>query len=201
MSADARTVAGTGAGLPRPSLREQQKQGTRRRIVEAAEVVFDRDGYATARVEDVAAAAGVSRATFYLHFGSKIDVVREMIGPLRRESQAFYRQLDELEDPSWADLRRWVEGAMDYWRRNRSAVNVVNQAVAAELELTGDVVDAVRLSVDVMTRHLARWSGTERDVAHLRAMLFILQLERFSFLWIVREAPYDGDAALDTLTD
>ena len=184
-----------------PSLREQQKQFTRRRIVESAMEVFDRDGYAAARVEDVVAGAGASRATFYLHFKSKLDVVREALAPLVEDSRALYAELDALDDPRWADLRAWVERAVGYWERNRAEVNVVNQALALEPDITADFVDAVGLSVDALARHLARWSGAEREAAHLRATLFILQLDRFSFLWVIRRAPYDRDAALDALTD
>ena len=183
------------------SVRQQQKDLTRSRIIEAALEVFDRDGYATARVEDVAAGAGVSRATFYLHFRSKIDVVTAMGDPLRRDSQALYRELDALAEPTWPALRAWLEVAVDFWWRHGRAVNIINQALASEPELTPQFVDAVRLSVDVMTNHLARWSGAEREAAHLRAMLFILQFERFSFVWIVRGTPYDTEAVLDALAD
>jgi AcrR family transcriptional regulator len=183
------------------SLRQQHKQLTRRRIVEAALAVFDRDGYVGARIEDVATAAGASRATFYLHFGSKLEVVRELLGPLVDESRELYRELDALEDPSWSALRGWLERALAYWQRNRTAISAVNQALAAEPALTDDFVDAVWLSVDAMTHHLARWSGVERAEAHLRAALFVLQLERFNFLWVIRGASFDREAALDALTD
>ena len=74
--------------LSRPNLRERQKADTRAALVGAAAAVFAEAGYAQTTIEDLASHAGTSRATFYLHFGSKaeamaavIDDVRERAGP------------------------------------------------------------------------------------------------------------------------
>lgn len=55
---------------PAPELSSLQ---TRKRaaILEGARTVFLRDGFATATMDDVAAAAGVGKQTVYRHFGSK----------------------------------------------------------------------------------------------------------------------------------
>lgn len=56
-------------------LRERKKQATRRRIVEAAYELFERDGYESTTVEAIAAAAEVSPATFYNYFPQKEDLL------------------------------------------------------------------------------------------------------------------------------
>ena len=53
------------------TLRQEHRDATRRRIVAAARKVFVKKGYTRATIEDITAAAGVSRATLYLHFDSK----------------------------------------------------------------------------------------------------------------------------------
>jgi AcrR family transcriptional regulator len=55
---------------PIPELTSLQ---TRKRaaILEGAKIVFLRDGFGTATMDDVAAAAGVGKQTVYRHFGSK----------------------------------------------------------------------------------------------------------------------------------
>ncbi len=55
--------------------RELQRDGTRQRIFTAAVDVFRRDGVDDARIEDIVAAAGVSRGSFYFHFPTKEDVL------------------------------------------------------------------------------------------------------------------------------
>jgi AcrR family transcriptional regulator len=184
-----------------PSQREWQKKLTRRRLVDAATTVFARDGYAGSRVEDIATAAGVSRATFYLHFSAKIEVVRELMAPLRADSEGLYRSLDALGDPSWHELHEWMTTVIDYWSRNRAAITVVNQAIGVEPALAGYLVDSAGASADVMTRTLARWPPEARQTVRLRIVMFILGLARVCFCWIIQEVPFDQSATLRALTD
>lgn len=183
------------------TLREQQKEATHKRLLDAAVEVFVRDGYSTSRVEDIARAAGVGRATFYLHFAGKLDVVHELIGPLRARSEALYRELDTHGDPSWSQLHEWITHVIDYWRRNRAAITVVNQAVGVEAQFASYFVDAASASAQAMTSFLASRPPAEREQARLRITMFILQLERVCYFWIIRGVPFDPDATLTALTD
>lgn len=65
--------------LPRPDARDAQRTATRARVFEAALHVFRRDGIEAARVDDVAKRARVSHGTFYFHFPTKQDVLRELL--------------------------------------------------------------------------------------------------------------------------
>jgi AcrR family transcriptional regulator len=51
---------------------------TRARLVEAGKRVFERDGFLTARISDIAAEANVSQGSFYHYFDSKESVFREI---------------------------------------------------------------------------------------------------------------------------
>jgi AcrR family transcriptional regulator len=62
------------------TVRDRQREETRRRVRDCALVVFRRDGLAAARIEDIVRAARVSRGTFYFHFPTKEDVVIEILG-------------------------------------------------------------------------------------------------------------------------
>lgn len=185
----------------KPPQRERQKELTRQRLIDAATAVFVRDGYVGSRVEDIATEAGVSRATFYLHFSAKLDVVRELMGPLRTDSEALYRTLDALGNPSWHELHEWMIEAIDYWSRNRAAINVMNQAIGVEAALAGYLVDGARASAEAMTNYLAHCPPGTRETARLRIVTFILQLERVCFCWIIQGVPFDETATLTALTD
>src|SRR5512138_2639115 len=52
---------------------------TRERLLRAAAEVFARRGYDGTRVADIAAAAGVSNAALYAHFGSKAELLVEAL--------------------------------------------------------------------------------------------------------------------------
>ncbi len=59
--------------------RDRQREETRRRIFDAAMLVFRRDGVGPARIEDIAELAHVSRGAFYFHFPTKEDVLAEVL--------------------------------------------------------------------------------------------------------------------------
>jgi AcrR family transcriptional regulator len=67
-------------------------QHTRERILDAAEGLFFSDGIATTGVDRVAAAAGVAIVTLYKHFGSKDNLLREV---LSRRLDSWTRHWDE----------------------------------------------------------------------------------------------------------
>jgi AcrR family transcriptional regulator len=56
-------------------LRERKKQQTKQALERAAFDLFAQQGYVETTVEDIAAAAQVSRASFFRYFGSKEDVL------------------------------------------------------------------------------------------------------------------------------
>lgn len=73
----------------------QKKQERRRELIDAALMVFDRDGFSAAKMEDVAAAAGMAKGTVYLYADSKValfqDVIREKIYPVLTEVEAIFK--------------------------------------------------------------------------------------------------------------
>lgn len=58
-----------------PGLRERKRQQTRERLVEAAMTLFLERGFEATTLDDIAAAADISRRSFFHYFASKEDVV------------------------------------------------------------------------------------------------------------------------------
>jgi AcrR family transcriptional regulator len=75
--------AGSGDGattaLRPPNKRAQQKAETRQRLLEAATEVFLESPPMTASLDEVAARAGVSRPTLFFHFGSRAELMSEVM--------------------------------------------------------------------------------------------------------------------------
>ncbi len=63
----------------KPNIRQQQKEQTREKLLEAAYAVFTRQGITQSRMEDIAREAGVSHGTVFLHFGSQEELVEAVV--------------------------------------------------------------------------------------------------------------------------
>ncbi len=72
--------------------RSKTAGGTRESIVAAAANIFGERGYAASSIDDVAHAAGVTKATVYYHFSSKEDLYAEVRIVLLQNSSAQARE-------------------------------------------------------------------------------------------------------------
>ncbi|AOK29639.1 MULTISPECIES: TetR/AcrR family transcriptional regulator [Burkholderia] len=75
--------------------REQSKDLTRERLLNAAHATFAKKGYGATSVEDIASAAGFTRGAFYSNFRSKAELLIEL---LKRDHERAERELEEIFD-------------------------------------------------------------------------------------------------------
>jgi AcrR family transcriptional regulator len=80
--------------------REQSREQTRERLLEASHAVFNQKGFALASVEDITAAAGYSRGAFYSNFDDKTELFFEL---LRREGVEIDSEIQRLLELPIAD--------------------------------------------------------------------------------------------------
>lgn len=91
---------------PRARAAQTKRDRTRRALLDAADATFGSRGWARTRIEDIAAAAGVSAATAYNHFPSKHSLIGHVMEPLvkplvvqaERDVAAGRPVVDALED-------------------------------------------------------------------------------------------------------
>jgi AcrR family transcriptional regulator len=183
------------------SLRDEQKRLTRRLLIEGAVTAFARKGYAATTIEDIVAEANASRATFYLHFKSKADVVLVVARTLGRRWRELYLELTSGERPSRKDLYEWIGSMIDNYATNRGSLEALDQAEAIEPEVAAVRLDNHKESIAVIAESIRRWYGCGEEEARVRAALLLVQLDRFLYAWIVSGIPFDRERALGTLTD
>jgi AcrR family transcriptional regulator len=69
---------------------------TRQSLMDAALVVFSRQGYAGTRLQDIAKAAGVTRGAIYHHFGGKAELFASIIEETSNSAnQAIFAAIQE----------------------------------------------------------------------------------------------------------
>jgi AcrR family transcriptional regulator len=158
------------------------------RVLDAAERLIQDDAFHTATMEQLAAAAGVSRATVFNRFGSKLGVLealfkRGMEGP---EMKAVQDAL-AIEDPV-AALRAVIEAACGIWEAYGS-VHLQLQAIGT-LEphanaLIDEQVEQQRAELEALTRRLAKAGRLRSGLGQKRAtatLHMLTSLETFTWL-------------------
>ena len=179
------------------SLRQEHRDATRRRILIAARKVFIKKGYSKATIEDIIAAARVSRATLYLHFDSKLDLLHAAAAKMAAESNDAARRLAVvLVDGDRAELRAWVEWALKYYVRNRPMA-----LAAQEAELTEDKPpEGLRAYLECVEPWVDTWPLARRTEARMRFELCRLQMHHY--MWGTSPALFDDqDAPVDLFTE
>jgi AcrR family transcriptional regulator len=91
------------------TLRERKKLATWRAIQSAALRLFDEQGYEATTVEQIAAAADVSRATFFNYFAGKDATLLDQDPQERREWQALMAERPP-DEPLWDSLSAILTG-------------------------------------------------------------------------------------------
>jgi AcrR family transcriptional regulator len=90
----------------------RRKDARPQELLEAAFSVFVEKGFADARLDDIAAKAGVSKGTVYLYFDSKEAIFRAIIGQVADEKLEMLSQLVEAHQGSFAALIRQLAQMM-----------------------------------------------------------------------------------------
>lgn len=73
--------------------REQSKDQTRERLIDAARTTFVKKGYVATSVEDIASAAGYTRGAFYSNFDGKSELLIEL---LRRDHDRMHADYQSI---------------------------------------------------------------------------------------------------------
>jgi len=81
-------------------LRERQKAERRQAISKAAVELFERQGFQTTTIEQIASQAGVSAPTVFKYFGNKQEIILEILHEADRRALKDTRsQIPEIQDP------------------------------------------------------------------------------------------------------
>lgn len=177
--------------------REQQKADTRLALVRAGAGVFASKGYAKATIPDVAAAAGTSRATVYLHFATKGDLGRAVIDDLKARAASWASDLP-AGVRTRADIEALVRGWIAFYRENLDGFRVWHEFGVVEPELEPPVQAAGSAIVERLLGHPVPEATPRAEVAV--AMTFYL-LDRVLYGWLVQGWPVDEDAVVTEVVD
>ena len=191
---------------PNPGPISAKGHRTRRKLLDAAQIVFERDGFLDTRIADIARQAGVAHGTFYTYFDSKTEIFRTLIVEVM---EMIYDTQITPGDGSDLTPRQKVE------RGNRQWVKVIHQH-GAMIRLMEEVatfdkeIFALRLRVRVesaerIRKSIERWqqeglARTDLEAGPMAGAL-VSMVSNFTYFWLMlRESDYDDETAIQTLT-
>ena len=110
---------------PRPPRKRLTAEQRREAILDAALEVFARRGFHGSSIDEIAHAAGVSKALIYEHFPSKRDL---HVSLLERHTQEIFELLAEAaatSDPGDVRLRAGVDAFLEFVEHRRDAFRML----------------------------------------------------------------------------
>ena len=180
----------------RPRVAAERRARMRRKLVESALFVFAEKGVDASVIEDVIAAAGVSRGTFYNYFRTNAELVVAAIEELGNEVvdliESRVKAMPSPAERLLSGLRLYLGAARGYSLFARFIARVGPQAISpdnlvykyipihiAEGMKAGEFVDApVGVALDMIVGAglvaVTRISARRADEAYVRAMLLAL---------------------------
>jgi len=181
------------------SLRDRQKAQTREHLLDVAAGLFADKGFNETTIEDIARAAGSSRATVYSYFSTKDDILRTLAIEMWETTEDTYRAFAELPEWSVDAIRGWLEDVTAAWDRTIVRIRVVVESLSRDLH--DDYLRYHRSFVRTLTADKEHWSRFSAAEAEVRALLLISQMETFFGTWYIRGWKMDRATVLDTLAD
>ncbi|MFX1782977.1 TetR/AcrR family transcriptional regulator [Prescottella equi] len=182
----------------KPSLRALQKQRSRAHLLDTAARLIGERGFRETTIDDIAKAAGASRATLYSYFPSKDAIAHEIVVEVWDRAEALYRDFGGLDDWSRPTIRAWVGRVVEAWEASGDWLRVQSAGV---VRFDDFYLDYHRRFVAALTANTVLWGRFDAADVERRALLLISGLELFLNTWMVRGWRVDRDGAIDTLTD
>lgn len=189
-------------------LRQAQKEMTRRLLLSTALDLFQKKGYAGTTIDDIAAAAGTTRVTFYAYFPSRAELMKALIGELndllgrtasadRGSSARTLVNVVAEGDP--AKIAEWLRETSTTWDAIHPYTKAAFEAAAVDPDIRvvvdawfgeaiGDVQEGLELA--------GRFSPETR---RLRAAMAMTHLDYVERTWTPGHMDADLESTLEVL--
>jgi AcrR family transcriptional regulator len=179
---------------------------TRARLLDAARVVFERDGFLDARVADIAAEAGVSHGTFYTYFDSKTEIFRTVVSDVM--DKIWHTRLSTDGNPDLsphARIERSNRQFIHVFRDNVAMMALLEQVMTYDDEMRQLRLMVRRRSVERVCVNIEQLQADGVVAADLDAFCaasaLVSMVSNFTYFWLAMEqGDYDEDLAVHTLT-
>jgi AcrR family transcriptional regulator len=185
------------------SLRQAQKRMTRELLLREGLGLFEAKGYAATTIDDIAAAAGTTRQTFYQHFSSKAALMKELITAV---DQLLIAQDDPrlsvvVESGDREAIHAWIGRKIDQWPEIKPYVTAAHEAAAQDAEIQEAIDVWFESAISDIHRGLDEADRFPASSRRVRGTLAFGQLEFASVRWMRHGWDVDREQTHALLTD
>ena len=103
----------------------EKKEAKKDKIIEKSMELFREKGYHTTKVEEITKALGISKGNFYTYFGSKEEVLYEILNIMKNERIKMLEEIDTNKAPKEV-LRDFIEDHSQIFFKYLKRVNLKN---------------------------------------------------------------------------
>jgi AcrR family transcriptional regulator len=174
------------------------------KLQEAGLTVFRKEGYYKANIDKIAELAGVSRASFYVYFSNKDDLLSALYADFIRDVKDVADSLPSLASPYRAaaqNLRAWLDRFYDLYLPNVELVEALPLAYKENKNFRA--MGLTNLEV-MTTPWIRRITEVDRSIDERRAktiaVLMYSMVERSAYQQIRGTFSISKDELLDELT-
>ncbi|MFC7896663.1 ScbR family autoregulator-binding transcription factor [Streptomyces sp. NPDC057381] len=147
---------------------QARSERTRRRLVHAGARMFDQHGCASASLEQIADAAGMTKGALYFHFASKdglVDAVQEEAHAVLRDFAHRQRESGVPPVQSLIDMAHWLTRVLHEDPVVRAGLRITDECAGRQ----PPVIDVRRAWTDEVLRLVSRARETGELREHLDA--------------------------------
>lgn len=189
-------------------LRKAQKEMTRRLLLSAALGLFQEKGYARTTIDEIAAAAGTTRVTFYAYFPSRAELMKALIGELNElldrtpspEHGSTERALvGVVADGDPAKIAHWLREASKRWDAIGPYTRAAFEAAATDPEIRVLVDKWFGEGISDIQEGLEAAGRFPPESRRLRAAMAMTHLDYVERTWTPSHTTADLDSILDVL--
>jgi AcrR family transcriptional regulator len=181
---------------------------TREKILEAARVVFARDGYVDARMIEIAEEAGLSTGGLYRYFVDKTDVFAALIEDLHEELYEASGQTSvSFKDDPLGALTDANRGYVEHYYENRDVMRAFIEAAAVDQRFRA-------IWWEMRQRHVERFANALRTIhdieeidgvpVELASEAMACMVEQCCYVWFahdeMRSQPVEVEQAVRAVT-
>jgi AcrR family transcriptional regulator len=144
--------------------RAQSTEDTRRRIIKAARDLIESSGYSNISLDRIADAAGISRQTIYVQFGSKLGVLSAMVDEIDNAGlQELFSSVRESTDPVEL-MRRIIPQNIDFMHENARIFRIFRAQAVSDPDFRSVLDERMALRFGNIHR-LVQWLHHEGKLA------------------------------------